>query len=172
MSAKAIREATGKDILNRTLDRNTSVATSRFASVTPETRWDDLLSANPWLANTVRQYSNSELNYFFHFIFIVAAVGDCARLWSHESWLHKSPHKITSVIRQSTCSRTHMISFCDDLHAVGPTALHSPLELHDAVVLVVLVWWMCVVLLWRSWWLEPMHKCIVRGQAIEHARIR
>lgn len=65
MSAKAIREATGKDILNRTLDRNTSVATSRFASVTPETRWDDLLSANPWLANTVRQHSNSELNYFF-----------------------------------------------------------------------------------------------------------
>lgn len=55
MSAKAIREATGKDILNRLLDTNAGAATSRFAAVTVDTKWDDLLAANPWLATTVSE---------------------------------------------------------------------------------------------------------------------
>lgn len=53
MSAKAIREATGKDILNRTLNKESGAATSRFASVTSDTKWSDLLAANPWLETTV-----------------------------------------------------------------------------------------------------------------------
>lgn len=53
MSAKAIREATGKDILNRLLDKNSGAATSRFASVTSETNWSTLLAENPWLETTV-----------------------------------------------------------------------------------------------------------------------
>lgn len=53
MSAKAIREATGKDILNRLLDSNSGAATSRFASVSSETNWTDLVAANPWLETSV-----------------------------------------------------------------------------------------------------------------------
>lgn len=52
MSAKAIREATGKDILNRSLDKESGAATSRFAAVSSETNWADLLAANPWLETT------------------------------------------------------------------------------------------------------------------------
>lgn len=53
MSAKAIREATGKDILNRLLNKTAGAATSRFASVNSETNWDDLVATNPWLTSTV-----------------------------------------------------------------------------------------------------------------------
>lgn len=53
MSAKAIREATGKDILNRSLNKDSGAATSRFAAVTCETNWNDLLATNPWLETTV-----------------------------------------------------------------------------------------------------------------------
>lgn len=56
MSAKAIREATGKDILNRNL-KNVGAATCRFAAVTAETNWSDLLQANPWLESTVRKFA-------------------------------------------------------------------------------------------------------------------
>ncbi|XP_054156443.1 ATP-citrate synthase-like [Oppia nitens] len=47
MSAKAIREATGKDLLNRYLKG--TVSTSRFASVTEDTDFNDLIAQNPWL---------------------------------------------------------------------------------------------------------------------------
>uniref|UniRef100_A0A1W7RAR5 ATP-citrate synthase n=1 Tax=Hadrurus spadix TaxID=141984 RepID=A0A1W7RAR5_9SCOR len=48
MSAKAIREATGKGLLNKYL--NTGIAVkSQFAAVTEETNWNDLLEKNPWL---------------------------------------------------------------------------------------------------------------------------
>lgn len=53
MSAKAIREATGKDILNRLLDGKSGAAQCRFASVTPETNWGKLVDENQWLLNTV-----------------------------------------------------------------------------------------------------------------------
>lgn len=49
MSAKAIREATGKDLINRLLNKDTNAAKCRFASVNPDTKFDDLLDANPWL---------------------------------------------------------------------------------------------------------------------------
>ncbi|XP_055374613.1 ATP-citrate synthase isoform X2 [Condylostylus longicornis] len=52
MSAKAIREATGKDILNRLLDEKSGAANCRFASVDPETNWNELVNKNPWLQTT------------------------------------------------------------------------------------------------------------------------
>ncbi|KAL5286853.1 ACLY family protein [Megaselia abdita] len=52
MSAKAICEATGKDILNRLLDGKSGAAQCRFASVTPETNWGKLVDDHPWLLKT------------------------------------------------------------------------------------------------------------------------
>lgn len=47
MSAKAIREATGKDLLNRWLKG--SANTSRFVVVNENTNFNDLVVQNPWL---------------------------------------------------------------------------------------------------------------------------
>lgn len=49
MSAKAIREASGKELINRLLESNTAAVRCKFASVTPETRFPELVDANPWL---------------------------------------------------------------------------------------------------------------------------
>uniref|UniRef100_A0A0V0G5Z5 ATP-citrate synthase n=1 Tax=Triatoma dimidiata TaxID=72491 RepID=A0A0V0G5Z5_TRIDM len=48
MSAKAIREATGKDLLNRHLSCSSAVK-CRFASVTENTHWKELANEHPWL---------------------------------------------------------------------------------------------------------------------------
>jgi len=53
MSAKAISEATGKDIINRNLAPLTSAVKCRFASINETTKWDDLLLDNPWLKSEV-----------------------------------------------------------------------------------------------------------------------
>ncbi|CAG2117461.1 unnamed protein product, partial [Medioppia subpectinata] len=47
MSAKAIREATGKDLLNRFLKG--SANTSRYAVVHEDTNFSDLVAQQPWL---------------------------------------------------------------------------------------------------------------------------
>lgn len=53
MSAKAICEATGKDILNRFLNENgAGFATCRFATVNQDSDWSKLTTVNPWLLNT------------------------------------------------------------------------------------------------------------------------
>ncbi|XP_058061576.1 ATP-citrate synthase isoform X1 [Anopheles bellator] len=49
MSAKAIREATGKDIINRLLEGDHGAAKCRFATVTETTQWQQLVQDNPWL---------------------------------------------------------------------------------------------------------------------------
>ena len=49
MSAKAIREATGKSLLNKYLGKETAAATCRFAAVDPDTKIADLVANNPWL---------------------------------------------------------------------------------------------------------------------------
>lgn len=49
MSAKAIREASGKDLINRNLSSGTAAAKCQFASVTEGTDWTELLASNPWL---------------------------------------------------------------------------------------------------------------------------
>lgn len=49
MSAKAIREATGKDLINRHLVSGTGAAKCRFASISAETDWSQLVQDNPWL---------------------------------------------------------------------------------------------------------------------------
>jgi hypothetical protein len=54
MSAKAISEATGKDIINRNLDPNTAAAKCRFAAVKEETSWAELVRNEPWLESSVR----------------------------------------------------------------------------------------------------------------------
>lgn len=48
MSARAIREATGKNLINRHL-AETAAVKCRFASVTPDTKFSDLAVENPWL---------------------------------------------------------------------------------------------------------------------------
>ncbi|KAG0730231.1 ATP-citrate synthase [Chionoecetes opilio] len=48
MSAKAIREVTGKTLLNNHLPSGAS-ATCRFAAVTQDTQWADLVQQHPWL---------------------------------------------------------------------------------------------------------------------------
>lgn len=50
MSAKAIREATGKDLINQNLKTTgLAVSKSRFAVVTEDTNWTDLVNGCPWL---------------------------------------------------------------------------------------------------------------------------
>ncbi|CAB3370648.1 Hypothetical predicted protein [Cloeon dipterum] len=49
MSAKAIREATGKDLLNRFLSPSSGAALCKFAAVDESTKWEALVAANPWL---------------------------------------------------------------------------------------------------------------------------
>lgn len=56
MSAKAIREATGKDILNRHLGNVAGAAPCKFAAVTSETNWSELVQQNPWLETTVSNF--------------------------------------------------------------------------------------------------------------------
>lgn len=54
MSAKAICEATGKDILNRHLNENGGgFQICRFATVNTTTDWSQLAVQHPWLLNTV-----------------------------------------------------------------------------------------------------------------------
>lgn len=55
MSAKAIREATGKELINKYLEGGdeVGVAKSRFASVSETTDWSQLLVDHPWLETTV-----------------------------------------------------------------------------------------------------------------------
>lgn len=50
MSAKAIREATGKTLLNKHLSSGT-FSPCRFASVTEDTKWEELAQQHPWLEN-------------------------------------------------------------------------------------------------------------------------
>ena len=57
MSAKAIREASGKDILNRLLDSSSEAAKCQFAVVNNDTNWDNLRRSHPWLESTVFTYS-------------------------------------------------------------------------------------------------------------------
>ncbi|EDW61844.1 ATP-citrate synthase isoform X2 [Drosophila virilis] len=53
MSAKAITEATGKDILNRHLNQHgAGAAACRFATVNAETDWSKLSVDHPWLLTT------------------------------------------------------------------------------------------------------------------------
>ncbi|XP_057322341.1 ATP-citrate synthase [Microplitis mediator] len=49
MSAKAIREATGKDLINRKLGNGTAAAKCRFVAIDETTNWSTIASENPWL---------------------------------------------------------------------------------------------------------------------------
>ncbi|OAD55728.1 ATP-citrate synthase [Eufriesea mexicana] len=49
MSAKAIREATGKDLINRELPSGTNAVKCRFVTITEETNWTDVVNEHPWL---------------------------------------------------------------------------------------------------------------------------
>ena len=53
MSARAIWEATGKDLINRNLKRCDSVVQCRFAIFDETTSWDQLLAKEPWLQTEV-----------------------------------------------------------------------------------------------------------------------
>jgi len=49
MAAKAIREATGKDLINRKLSIGTKVAKCRFVPIMENTNWIDVVNEYPWL---------------------------------------------------------------------------------------------------------------------------
>lgn len=49
MSAKAIYEATGKDLINRKLSSGTNVIKCRFVTITEEINWTDIINDHPWL---------------------------------------------------------------------------------------------------------------------------
>lgn len=49
MSAKAIREASGKDLINRKFPVGTKVAKCRFVQITENTNWIDVANEYPWL---------------------------------------------------------------------------------------------------------------------------
>lgn len=49
MAAKAITEATGKDLINRKLAHGTKAAKCQFVTITETTKWDDIEVDNPWL---------------------------------------------------------------------------------------------------------------------------
>ncbi|XP_072748775.1 ATP-citrate synthase [Anoplolepis gracilipes] len=49
MAAKAIREATGKDLINRKLSPGTKVAKCRFVPITENTNWIDVANEYPWI---------------------------------------------------------------------------------------------------------------------------
>lgn len=51
MSAKAIREATGKDLINRKLGNRTKAAKCRFVPIDENTNWNTIVDDNPWLKN-------------------------------------------------------------------------------------------------------------------------
>lgn len=53
MSAKAIYEAKGKDLLNKCL--TAEAVKNRFAVVTEAVNWDTLTADNPWLLSEVRE---------------------------------------------------------------------------------------------------------------------
>ncbi|XP_029172809.1 ATP-citrate synthase [Nylanderia fulva] len=49
MAAKAIREATGKELINRKLSVGTKVTKCRFVPITEDTNWIDIANEYPWL---------------------------------------------------------------------------------------------------------------------------
>ena len=59
MSARAIWEATGKDLINRNLKRCDSVVQCRCAVFDDKTSWDELVQKQPWL--------QTEVNFFYSF---------------------------------------------------------------------------------------------------------
>lgn len=62
MSAKAVREATGKELLNRCLKGTAAI--SRLASVDEDTNFEVVLAANPWLREVVSYlFSRFTANY-------------------------------------------------------------------------------------------------------------
>lgn len=49
MSAKAIREVTGKDLINRKLGNRTCAAKCRFVPIDENTNWNTITDEHPWL---------------------------------------------------------------------------------------------------------------------------
>ncbi|XP_043786013.1 ATP-citrate synthase [Apis laboriosa] len=49
MSAKAIYEATGKNLINRKLSSGTNVIKCRFVTITEEVNWTNIINDHPWL---------------------------------------------------------------------------------------------------------------------------
>lgn len=54
MSARAIWEATGKDLINRHLQHSEGTAKCRFAIYDQSVSWNELVQQEPWLETEVR----------------------------------------------------------------------------------------------------------------------
>lgn len=55
MSARAIWEATGKDVINRNLNYSNGVVKCRFAVYDQSLTWTQLVQQEPWLETEVSQ---------------------------------------------------------------------------------------------------------------------
>ena len=55
MSAKAMREASGKAMLGRALASSATSMSARFAVFTAESSWTEVVANNPWLLTEVCQ---------------------------------------------------------------------------------------------------------------------
>ena len=73
MSAKAIYEATGKDLLNRFL--NHTSATAYFVSVNEKTNLADLTIHHPWLNNGQVCFNFFSSNFILIYLNILIAIG-------------------------------------------------------------------------------------------------
>lgn len=83
MSAKAIFEAKGKALLNASL--GDLIVTNKYASVSPDTDWDKLLTDNPWLQTTVSgYYINYQLLYDIYTVILPVVLRDKIRYPSRE----------------------------------------------------------------------------------------
>ena len=92
MSAKAIREATGKDLLNRLLSSNSGAAKCRFASVEETTVWADLISNNPWMETSVSskiiifEFFVNVFSLFIYFLVVMKPLNVVAILYMWLLW--------------------------------------------------------------------------------------
>lgn len=83
MSAKAIREATGKDLLNRLLAQNSGASKCQFASVDESTNWQELVSKNSWLKNNVSDFCDTICLIFFFYLNIIITYW-----WKFNNYVH------------------------------------------------------------------------------------
>lgn len=64
MSARAIWEATGKDLINRNLNYSNGVVKCRFAVYDQSVSWSQLVQQEPWLATEVSEANRIQCKHF------------------------------------------------------------------------------------------------------------
>ena len=70
MSAKAMREASGKAMLGRALAKSGTSMSARFAVFTTDSNWAEIVVAHPWLLTEVQFHSRTSATFRNSLIFI------------------------------------------------------------------------------------------------------